>query len=65
MKQKKHTTEEIIRILREVDNGQGVEAVCREHNITATSYHRWQKKYGGMELQTRGGIANWKRKTEN
>lgn len=30
MKQKKHTTEEIIRSLREVDNGQGVEAVCRE-----------------------------------
>jgi putative transposase len=51
MKQKKHTTEEIIRILREVDNGQGVEEVCREHNITATSYYRWKKKYGGMELQ--------------
>ncbi len=51
MKQKRHTTEEIIRILREVDSGKNVEAACRERNITATSYYRWKKKYGGMELQ--------------
>jgi putative transposase len=51
MKQKRHTTEEIIRILREVDSGKNVEAACCDHNITATSYYRWKKKYGGMELQ--------------
>jgi len=51
MKQKRHSVEEIIRILREVDSGKNVEAACRDHNITATSYYRWKKKYGGMELQ--------------
>ena len=51
MKQKRHSVEEIIRILREADSSKNVEAVCREHNITATSYYRWKKKYGGMELQ--------------
>jgi putative transposase len=51
MKQKRHTTEEIIRILRQAEGGKYVEAVCREHNVTATSYYRWKKKYGGMELQ--------------
>lgn len=51
MKQKRHSTEEIIRILRKVDNGRGMEEVCREHNIAVTSYYRWKKKYGGMELQ--------------
>jgi putative transposase len=51
MKQKRHTTEEIIRILREADQGKSTEAICREHNITTTSYYRWKKKYGGMELQ--------------
>jgi putative transposase len=51
MKQKRHTTEEIIRILRQAEGGRNVEAVCREHNVTATSYYRWKKKYGGMELQ--------------
>ena len=51
MKQKRHTTEEIIRILRQAEGSKNVEAVCREHNVTATSYYRWKKKYGGMELQ--------------
>ena len=51
MKQKRHTTEEIIRILREVDGGKNVENVCREHNVTVTTYYRWKKKFGGMELQ--------------
>lgn len=51
MKQKRHTTEEIIRILREAESGKGVENVCREHNVTATSFYRWRRKYGGMELQ--------------
>jgi putative transposase len=51
MKQKRHSVEEIIRILREADSSKNVEAVCREHNITATSYYRWKKKFGGMELQ--------------
>jgi len=44
MKQKRHKTEEIIRILREVDNGRPVEAVCRENNIAATSFYRWSSK---------------------
>ncbi len=51
MKQKRHSVEEIIRILREAESSKNVEVVCREHNITATSYYRWKKKYGGMELQ--------------
>ena len=33
MKKKRHTTEEIIRILRKADEGQTVEEVCREVNI--------------------------------
>ena len=51
MKQKRHSVEEIIRILREADSSKNVEGVCREHNITATSYYPWKKKFGGMELQ--------------
>ena len=51
MKQKRHKTEEIIRILREATGGKSIEAVCRDHNIATTSFYRWQKKYGGMELQ--------------
>lgn len=50
MKQKRHTTDEIIRVLREADQGKSTEAICREHNITTTSYYRWKKKYGGEDL---------------
>ena len=52
MKQKRHSTEEIIRVLREADGaGKTVEGVCREFNITAQTFYRWKKKYGGMELK--------------
>ena len=50
MKQKSHSTEEIIRILRQADSGQTAQAVCREHNISEQTFYRWKKKYGGMEL---------------
>ena len=51
MKQKRHTTEEIIRILREADGGKDLEAVLRKHNISGASFYRWKKKFGGMDLK--------------
>ena len=50
MKQKSHSTEEVIRILRQADGGQTAQAVCRGHNIFEQTFYRWKKKYGGMEL---------------
>ena len=47
MKRKQHSTEEIIRILRQVDEEQTVDAVCRDHNISKASFHRWRRKYDG------------------
>ena len=43
MKQKRHKTEDIIRILPEADSGKAIESLCREHNIAATSFYRWEK----------------------
>ena len=51
MKQKRHTTEEIIRILREADQSKDLEAILRKHNGSAASFYRWKKKFGGMELK--------------
>ena len=45
-----HTTEEIIRILRQGEGGNTAQSVCREHNISEQTYYRWKKKYGDMEL---------------
>ena len=50
MKQKHHSTEEIIRILRQADTGQTIESVCREHNLSKATFHRWKRKYGDMDI---------------
>lgn len=50
MKKSRHSSEQIIRILREADAGATTEEVCRKYNISAQSFYRWRKKYGGMQL---------------
>ena len=50
MKRKRHTTEEIIKILRKADGEQTVEEVCREANISEQTFYRWRRKYGRMEM---------------
>ena len=50
MKRKRHTTEEIIKILRKADGEQTVEEVCRDSNISEQTFYRWRRKYGRMEM---------------
>lgn len=50
MKGKRYTTEEKIRILREADGGKAVNEVCRVHNISEVSFHRWKRQFGMMEI---------------
>ena len=50
MQQKQHSTEEIIRILRQSDTDQTVESICRESNISKATFHRWKCKYGDMDI---------------
>ena len=53
MKQKRHTTDQIIAKLRQADqelgNGKKVPDVCRILEINVQTYCRWRQKYGGME----------------
>ena len=46
---KRHTPEQIIKILKSVENGSRLGDVCREHNISEQTYYRWKRKYSGME----------------
>ncbi len=50
MKGKTHSTEEIIRILRQADGVETAQSVCREHNISEPTFYRWKKKFGDMGL---------------
>ena len=45
-----HSTEEILRILRQADKGETAQSVRRAHNISEQTFYRWKKKYGDMEL---------------
>jgi putative transposase len=48
---KRHTVEQIIRILAEIErSGLKISDACRPHQITEQTYYRWRKKYGGMEV---------------
>ena len=50
MKKKRYTDEQIVGIVRRVENGTGVAEVCRECGVSEATVHRWRKKYGGMEV---------------
>ena len=50
MKGKRYTTEDKIRILREADGGKAILEVCREHNLSEVSFHRWKRQFGQMEI---------------
>ena len=37
-------------MLRQVEAGQKVKDVIREHGISEQTYYRWKSRYGGMEV---------------
>jgi len=47
---KRYTTEDKIRILREVDGGKTVQEVCREKNIAEQTFYRWKRTFGMMDV---------------
>jgi len=51
MKQGQFSQEQIIAILHQAEKGeQTIQAICREHNLTETTFYRWRRIYGGMSL---------------
>lgn len=51
MKQGEFSQEKIVSILHQAEKGeQTIQAICREHNVTETTFYRWRKMYGGMSV---------------
>jgi len=52
MARTRHTAEQIIHKLREAEialsQGQSVSAACKQIEVTAQTYYRWRKEYGGL-----------------
>jgi transposase-like protein len=53
MKRRRHTPEQIVRKLAVAEKllaeGKTVEEVCRELEITESTFHRWRNQFGGMK----------------
>ena len=60
MKGNRYTTEDKIRILRDADRGKNILEVCRQHNISEVSLHRWKRQFGQMDLSE----ARWLKELE-
>jgi putative transposase len=54
MPRKKHTPEEIIAKLRQVDvmvaQGRSIAEAVKSIGVTEQSYYRWRNEYGGLKL---------------
>lgn len=50
MKRKRHTEEQIIKILKEAESGLSTADLVRKHSISEQTFYRWKSKYGGMEV---------------
>ena len=65
MKGKRYTVEQKIRILREADHGdQTILDVCREHNISEVTFHRWKKHYGQMDVNEARRLKDLERENQ-
>jgi transposase-like protein len=53
MKRKRHSPEQIIAKLREMEAGlnagQELAALCKQQEISEQTYYRWRQQYGGMK----------------
>lgn len=54
MAKKRHSPEEVVKILRdiEIEQGRGLsqDDACRKVGITLQTFYRWRKDYGGLKV---------------
>ena len=50
MKKDKHTEEQIIGVLTQVEAGRTVKDVARELGVSEATIYTWKSKHGGMEV---------------
>ena len=68
MKRRRHTPEQIVRLLAEgeklLGQGQSVEEVVRHLEITESTWHRWRNQYGGMKADDAKELRELRRENQ-
>lgn len=49
MRGKRFSEEQILRVLKSVEEGKPVAEVCRENGVSEQSIYNWRTKYGGLK----------------
>lgn len=53
MKKTRFTDNQIVGILKQAEQGVPITELCREHNISQSTFYNWRSKYGGMDAMTK------------
>jgi putative transposase len=49
MKKSRFTETQIVKAIKEHENGRKAEDLCRELGISTVTFYKWKQRYGGME----------------
>ncbi len=66
MKTKRFTTEQIIGILKDADNGMPIKELCRKHGMSDVAVYNWKARMGesalgdGLHERQSGCSTYWK-----
>ncbi|MBK8853909.1 MAG: transposase [Saprospiraceae bacterium] len=61
MKSSKFTESQIIKALKENENGKTAEQISRELGINKATFYNWRKQYGGMEVSQLKSLRSFRR----
>jgi len=62
MRRNRYSEEQIIGILKEVQEGKSAREVIRHYGIAEATFYRWRERYAGVGPR-RGGWGSWSRRT--
>ena len=51
MKRIKFTETQIVKSIKEHENGRNVHELCRDLGISTAAFYKWRQRYGGMEIK--------------
>jgi putative transposase len=50
MKKSNYTESQIVKAIKEYENGKSVNDLCRELGVSSVTFYKWKSKFGGMEV---------------